>query len=81
MTKLPTQLKWSRFVCALKGLGYRELSSGSGSARTFYSETKDHVVTFHQPHGNDTLRQGTLASYIRKLEIDRSLFLEKLSDC
>jgi hypothetical protein len=58
---LPTQLKWNLFVRALKTLKYKQLPS------------KD-PVTFHEPHGNDTLRQGTLTEYLRKLKISREEF-------
>lgn len=73
LSKLPTQLKWNLFVGALKALGYKQLKSKGGSARHFQRGNED-PVTFHEPHGGDTLKQGTLTEYIRKLRIDRGIF-------
>jgi hypothetical protein len=70
---LPTQLKWNLFVRALKTLKYKQLPSKGGSARHFRRGVED-PVTFHEPHGNDTLRQGTLTEYLRKLKISREEF-------
>ncbi len=82
MSKLPTQLKWARFKCVLKRLGYVPFSSGGGSARTFLKSGGDpDLVTFHEPHGSDTIRQGTLTEYLRKLKIDRETFLGHLEEC
>jgi hypothetical protein len=74
LSKLPTQLKWSIFVAALKALKYKQLPSKGGSARHFQRGNED-PVTFHQPHGNDTLKQGTLAMYMRFLDTDIDKFL------
>jgi len=77
VSKLPTQLKWNLFVAALKTLGYEQLRSKGGSARHFQRGTED-PLTFHEPHGGDTLRQGTLTEYLRKLQIDREQFVSAL---
>lgn len=79
MDKLPTQLRWSEFVAALKYLKYKPLKSKRGAARNFERLSDGEVVTFHEPHGGDTLRQGTLSEYIRKLGITRKEFDEALS--
>jgi len=78
---LPAQLKWRDFVYVLKKLGYEECSSKGGSARNFKTSApgRPPIVTFHEPHGSSTLRQGTLREYIRKLEISRDDFLRLLS--
>jgi hypothetical protein len=77
--KLPTQLKWSEFVAALRYLKYKPLKSKRGAARHFERLADGEVVTFHEPHGGDTLRQGTLSSYIRNLGITREEFEVALS--
>jgi hypothetical protein len=78
LSKLPTQLKWKPFVAALKALKYEQLPSKGGSARHFQRGTED-PITFHEPHGGDTLKQGTLTEYLRKLDIDRAAFEKALS--
>jgi predicted RNA binding protein YcfA (HicA-like mRNA interferase family) len=78
LSKLPTQLKWRQFVAVLKVLGYEQLRSKGGSARHFQRGTED-PVTFHEPHGSDTLRQGTLTEYLRKLGVTRDQFEAVLS--
>ena len=63
-------------------MGYQPFSSGGGSARTFYNPGGDpDLVTFHQPHGNDTIRLGTLTEYLRRLKSDRDQFLTHLEHC
>jgi len=53
-----------------------------GSARTFACDAREpSVVTFHEPHGKDTLREGTLREYLRKLKLNRDEFLELLERC
>ncbi len=82
MSKLPTQLKWAKFKCVLKAYGYDQLPGGKGSARNFYKQQGDpDLVTFHEPHGNDTLRKGTLSEYLRKLKTDKDAFLHHLANC
>lgn len=82
MGKLPTQLPWRRFVAILKSLGYQETKSKGGSARSFYNPERDpDLVTFHEPHGGDTIRQGTLSEYLRKLKLSRDDFNKHLNDC
>lgn len=79
MDKLPRQLKWAPFVNVLEKLGYRLATKHPGTARTFVSDTRvPDVVTFHEPHGKDHLRHGTLSEYLRKLEIDRNEFADLL---
>jgi predicted RNA binding protein YcfA (HicA-like mRNA interferase family) len=79
VTKLPTQLKWSDFVEVLKTLKCEQLRSKGGSARHFKRLRDGEILTFHQPHGSDTLRQGTLSEYLRKLGITRDQFEDALS--
>jgi len=81
-SKLPPQLTWKKFVCVLEALGYEMMKSKRGSARSFYSKNRQpSVVTFHEPHGKDAIRDGTLREYIRKLQITREQFLEILKSC
>jgi predicted RNA binding protein YcfA (HicA-like mRNA interferase family) len=69
-------------VCVLEVLGYEMMKSKRGSARNFHSKTRQpSVVTFHEPHGKDPIRDGTLREYIRKLQITREQFLEILDGC
>ena len=82
MGKLPTQLKWARFTCVLRRLGYDSFGSNGGSARSFLKPGGNpDLVTFHEPHGNDTIRQGTFTEYLRKLRVDRATFLSHLEHC
>lgn len=79
--KLPRQLKWSVFVCVIKHLGYAQMPSGSGSARSFpHALRKPTVVTFHEPH-REPLRHGSVREYLRKLEIIKEEFLVLLKNC
>jgi len=79
MAKLPTQLQWRKFKAVLKKLGYEEMKSGKGSARNFHNpDRQPNVVTFHEPHKGDNLKQGTLTEYLRKLLIDRDEFMKLL---
>lgn len=79
MSKLPTQLEWRRFVAAAKVLGYEQLPSSGGSARNFYNPNREPaVVTVHEPHKGDTIKQGTLSEYLRKFHISREQFFEAL---
>jgi predicted RNA binding protein YcfA (HicA-like mRNA interferase family) len=80
--KLPAQLAWRDFVCVLKFLGYSLYESKPGSARVFHSQHREpKLVTFHEPHGKDPIRTGTLREYIRKLDLTKEQFLEILKDC
>ncbi len=82
MPKLPTQLTWRRFICILKALGYIQMDSTRGSARDFHNPNRiPDLVTFHEPHGNETLKQGTLSEYLRKLHLDRDDFFKLLNNC
>lgn len=78
MDKLPTQLRWSEFVAALKNLKYKPLKSKRGSARQFERISDGEVVTFHEPHGGSALPPGTLSEYLRKLRVSREKFDEAL---
>lgn len=80
--KLPAQLKWRDFLCVLKQLGYQQMKSKQGSARSFHNPNRQpDVVTFHEPHGGDTLRPGTLREYLRKLRLNKDEFLMLLKNC
>lgn len=58
-------------------LGYVELRSSGGPARHFQRGEED-PLTFHEPHGGKTIKQGTLTEYLRKLDIDRDMFMAAL---
>ena len=78
-SRLPPQLSWREFVRVLRALGYEPMKSNRGSARSFYSRTRSpSVVTFHEPHGKDAIRAGTLREYLRKLQLGRDEFLKLL---
>lgn len=79
MDKLPTQLRWSEFVAALKDLKYRPLKSKRGSARQFERISDGEILTFHEPHGGNPLPTGTLSEYLRKLKISREKLEEALA--
>ena len=79
MEKLPAQLPWREFVRVVEKLGYEQLPSGKGSARSFHNAKADPpLVTFHEPHGKDPIRRGTLREYLRKLKLDRDTFFRLL---
>jgi len=68
-------------VKVVKALGYEPCKSKGGSARNFQNwNLSPPVVTFHEPHGSDTIAKGTLREYIRKLNITRERFLELLEE-
>ena len=76
---LPRQLDWRDFERALRRLGYELYKSHPGSARTFRKPGGNpELATFHEPHRGDTLRVGTLRTYIRKLGLTNERFLELL---
>jgi len=79
---LPRQLSWREFVCVLTKLGYKQMKNKRGSARSFHSTMREpNLVTFHEPHGKDWIREGTLREYLRKLKLDRDEFLKLLQGC
>jgi predicted RNA binding protein YcfA (HicA-like mRNA interferase family) len=81
MEKLPTQLTWRKFVRVLEALGYAPMKSKRGAARSFHNPQRNPpVVTFHEPHGGDTIRQGTLTDYLNKLNLERDKFMELIQD-
>lgn len=53
-----------------------------GSARSFHNpDRQPNVVTFHEPHGKDHIRLGTLPEYIEKLLLKKEEFLRLLENC
>ena len=74
MDKLPTQLRWSEFVRALKRRGLKQLKSKRGAARQFERASDGEIFTFHEPHGGGTIPPGTLSEYLRKLDLTREEF-------
>ena len=80
MSEFPNELTWRDFEHVLKKLGYEPCKSKAGSARTFTNPHRDpEFVTFHEPHGKDRLRKGTLREYVRKLNLGREELLEMLN--
>jgi predicted RNA binding protein YcfA (HicA-like mRNA interferase family) len=80
MSKLPAQLPWRDFVKIVEKLGYKPLPSGRGSARSFHNPNAiPPIVTFHEPHGSEQLKAGTLREYLRKLRVDRDTFFDLLN--
>jgi predicted RNA binding protein YcfA (HicA-like mRNA interferase family) len=79
---LPAQLTWREFLRVLNQLGYRQLKNKRGSARSFHNPNREpQVVTFHEPHGNNPIRTGTLREYIEKLRLTKEEFLKLLKNC
>lgn len=65
-----------------QALTYEPFPAAGGSARSFHSDTrKPPTVTIHQPHGSDTIRQGTLVAFLRVAEITREEFERHLEKC
>ena len=81
-SRLPPQLPWRRFVCVLAKLGYKPIKAKRGSARTLPAslESRQSLPSMSR-HGKDTLREGTLREYLRKLNLSRDEFLELLDRC
>jgi hypothetical protein len=79
---LPRQLAWREFLCVLNQLHYRQLKNKRGSARSFHNPDREPaIVTFHEPHGSNPLRHGTLREYIEKLSLTKAQFLKLLKNC
>ena len=79
---LPAQLTWREFLCVLSQLGYRHLKNKRGSARSFHNPDREPpIVTFHEPHGKNPIRAGTLREYIEKLRLTKEEFLKLLKNC
>ena len=79
---LPAQLKWREFLCVLNQLNYRQLNNKRGSARSFHNPDREPpIVTFHEPHGKNPIRAGTLREYIEKLRRSKEDFLKLLKNC
>lgn len=83
MTQLPAHLTWAQLLCITDKLGYQPSKHKKrGSSRDFINVDRDPpVVTFHEPHGNDTIRRGTMGLYIRKLKLEKPEFLRLLEGC
>ena len=63
----------------LELLGYEQMKNKRGSARSFQAKNRNpSPVTFHEPHGKDPIREGTLRAYINKLKLSKEEFLELL---
>jgi len=79
MSAIPPQLPWRRFLCLLRDLGHRLLSSHRGSLRQFFCPTRSpNLVSFHEPHSGDTLHKGTLNDCLRKLPLGPDEFAQLL---
>jgi hypothetical protein len=79
---LPAQLQWREFLCVLAQLDYKQLKNKRGSARSFYNPERDPpIVTFHEPHGKNPIRAGTLREYIGKLKLSKEDFVHLLRNC
>jgi len=79
---LPVQLTWREFLCVLCQLKYKQLKNKRGSARSFHNPDRDPaLVTFHEPHGKNPIRAGTLREYIGKLKLSKEDFLQLLKNC
>ena len=73
---LPRQLRWKDFVKVLQKLGYTLYKNKRGSARVFVNLNREpNFPTFHEPHGSDPLRKGTLREYIQKLKLTKEEFV------
>lgn len=83
MNEFPKHLGWREFTLVLKQLGYEPSKHKKrGSARDFVNVERDPpVVTFHEPHGKDTIPRGTLGMYVSKLKLSKEQFLELLRLC
>lgn len=52
----PTDIKWDDLVSALKSLGYEPLNN-SGSRRKFFHHERKHVISLHEPHPQNVIKQ------------------------
>jgi predicted RNA binding protein YcfA (HicA-like mRNA interferase family) len=83
MVQLPSHLTWKQLCCIVEHLGYKPAKHKKrGSARDFVNTDRDPaVVTFHEPHGNQTIPRGTMALYINKLRLTKESFAQLLEQC
>jgi len=58
----PSDFRYEELKTLLKGMGYREISSGktSGSRVAFYNEPSQHVIRLHKPHPKNILKRYQL---------------------
>ena len=59
-------IKWNELKGLLEHLGYKMLK-GSGSRRKFYHETKDLLITCHEPHPSPDVDKGCVADIAEHL--------------
>lgn len=52
----PTDLKWNDLVSLLTHLGYEQFN-GKGSRRKFIHRTSQHMLSLHEPHPQDVIKQ------------------------
>jgi hypothetical protein len=83
MVQLPAHLTWGQLLCVAGKLGYAPSKHKKrGSARDFVNVDRDPaVVTFHEPHGNQTIPRGTMNLYISKLKLSKEEFAALLEGC
>jgi hypothetical protein len=83
MVQLPAHLTWEQLLCVASKLGYvASKHKKRGSARDFVNTDRDPpVVTFHEPHGNQTIPRGTMGLYISKLKLSKEEFAVLLEGC
>jgi predicted RNA binding protein YcfA (HicA-like mRNA interferase family) len=81
MAEFPKHLGWREFCLVLKQLGYEPSKHKKrGSARDFVNLERDPpVVTFHEPHGKDSIPRGTLGEYVTKLKLTKEEFVNLLT--
>ena len=83
MVQLPAHLTWDQLLCVAAKLGYGPSKHKKrGSARDFVNVDRDPpIVTFHEPHGNQTIPRGTMGLYISKLKLSKEEFADLLEGC
>jgi hypothetical protein len=80
MVQLPAHLTWKQLLQVLNKLEYEPSKHVKrGASRDFINPKRDPcVVTFHEPHGNDSIPRGTMGLYIKKLKLTKERFVQLL---
>lgn len=65
---LPKNFTWDELVALMSHFGFKLLNAKRGSGRKFYSEDKDRLVMFHEPHPENTMKRYVLAEVKQLLD-------------
>lgn len=72
---VPTDLKWDDLVGLLSHLGYEQFNN-NGSRRKFVNKTSGHMLSLHEPHPQNVIKQYVVRMVCEEL-INQGLIAEK----